>query len=98
MADDKCKCGSCFSKEMPLPEVNFSTFVMSLSSSALVHLGEVADPSTGSVSLSPVLAKHSIDILAILQDKIKNGATPEEEKLLCDLLYNLRMKYVSKTK
>ncbi|MBI9111845.1 DUF1844 domain-containing protein [Maridesulfovibrio ferrireducens] len=96
--ENNCKCGSGFSKDMPLPEVNFSTFVMSLSSSALVHLGEIPDPSTGKVEFTPVIAKQSIDILAVLQDKIKNGMNPEEEKLLCDLLYNLRMKYVAKTK
>lgn len=97
MSDDKkCGCGSEFVKDMPMPEVNFSTFVMSLSSSAMVHLGEVADPSTGKIEFSPVLAKHSIDILALLEDKIKNGISADEERLLCELLYNLRMKYVQK--
>ncbi|WP_027721636.1 DUF1844 domain-containing protein [Maridesulfovibrio zosterae] len=99
MSDDKkCGCGSEFAKEMPIPEVNFSTFIMSLSSSAMVHLGEVADPSTGKVDYSPVLAKQSIDVLALLEDKIKNGMSKDEERLLCELLYNLRMKYVQKTK
>ncbi len=99
MSDDKkCGCGSEYAKQMPIPEVNFSTFIMSLSSSAMVHLGEVADPSTGKVDYSPVLAKQSIDVLALIEDKIKNGMTKDEERLLCELLYNLRMKYVQKTK
>ncbi|WP_319764994.1 DUF1844 domain-containing protein [Maridesulfovibrio sp.] len=99
MSDDKkCGCGSEYAKDMPIPEVNFSTFIMSMSSSALVQLGEIPDPSTGRVEFSPVLAKQSIDVLAVIEDKIKNGMTKEEEKLLCDLLYNLRMKYVKKTK
>lgn len=99
MSDDKkCSCGSEYAKEMPMPEVNFSTFIMSLSSSAMVHLGEVPDPSTGTVQYSPVLAKQSIDVLAVLEDKIKNGMTADEERLLCDLLYNLRMRYVQKSK
>lgn len=98
MSDDKkCGCGSEYAKDMPIPEVNFSTFVMSMSSSAMVHLGEVADPSTGKVYFSPVLAKQSIDVLAVIEDKIKNGMTEDEERLLCELLYNLRMKYVQKT-
>ncbi|NDV22668.1 DUF1844 domain-containing protein [Desulfovibrio sp. JC022] len=98
MSDDKkCGCGSEYAKDMPIPEVNFSTFVMSMSSSAMVHLGEVADPSTGRVDFSPVLAKQSIDVLAVIEDKIKNGMTEDEERLLCELLYNLRMKYVQKT-
>ncbi|TIH16453.1 DUF1844 domain-containing protein [Marinifilum sp. JC120] len=98
MSDDKkCGCGSEYAKDMPIPEVNFSTFVMSMSSSAMVHLGEVADPSSGRVEFSPILAKQSIDVLAVLEDKIKNGMTEDEERLLCELLYNLRMKYVQKT-
>ncbi|WP_421903014.1 DUF1844 domain-containing protein [Maridesulfovibrio sp.] len=98
MSDDKkCGCGSEYAKDMPIPEVNFSTFVMSMSSSAMVHLGEVPDPSTGKVEFSPVLAKQSIDVLAVLEDKIKNGMTEDEERLLCEMLYNLRMKYVQKT-
>ncbi len=96
--DKKCGCGSEFAKDMPIPEVNFSTFIMSLSSSAMVHLGEIAEPSTGKVEYSPVLAKQSIDVLALLEDKIKNGITEDEERLLCELLYNLRMKFVQKTK
>ncbi|WP_320170743.1 DUF1844 domain-containing protein [Maridesulfovibrio sp.] len=101
MSDDKkcgCGCGNEYTKDMPLPEINFSTFIMSLSSSAMVHLGEIADPSTGKVEYSPMLAKHSIDVLALLQDKIKNGMSADEEKLLCELLCNLRMKYVQKVK
>ncbi|WP_419778721.1 DUF1844 domain-containing protein [Maridesulfovibrio sp.] len=99
MSDDKkCGCGSEYAKDMPIPEVNFSSFVMSMSSSAMVHLGEVADPSTGKIDFSPVLAKQSIDVLAVIEDKIKNGMTEDEERLLCELLYNLRMKYVQKTK
>ena len=99
MSDDKkCGCGSEYAKDMPIPEVNFSSFIMSMSSSAMVHLGEVSDPSTGKIEFSPVLAKQSIDVLAVIEDKIKNGMTQDEERLLCELLYNLRMKYVQKTK
>ncbi|HAS90028.1 MAG TPA: DUF1844 domain-containing protein [Desulfovibrio sp.] len=98
MSDDKkCGCGSEYAKDMPIPEVNFSSFIMSMSSSAMVHLGEVPDPSTGQVDFSPVLAKQSIDVLAVLEDKIKNGMTADEERLLCEMLYSLRMKYVQKT-
>ncbi len=100
MSEDnkKCGCGSEYFKDMPLPEVDFSTFVMSISSSALVHLGEVADPDSGQNVFAPHLAKQSIDILGMLQDKIKNGLTEDEGRLLCDLLSSLRMKYVQKTK
>ena len=87
------KCGgdpSC------MPKPTFSTFVLSLASSALVQLGEVPDPSTGEKRENPVLAKHTIDILSMLQDKVTNGLDVEETRLLEGLLYELRMKFVLK--
>ncbi len=79
-----------------MPKPTFSTFVLSLASSALVHLGEVPDPSTNTTAEDIALAKHSIDILTMLQDKIANGLDPDETRLLEGLLYELRMKYVGK--
>ena len=83
---------------MALPQLDFKTFLLSLSSSALVHLGEVENPESGKKEPNAQLAKHSIDIIAVLEDKIKNGMTDEESKLLCNVLYNLRMKYTSLNK
>lgn len=92
MAENKgCGCGEHLTG---LPEIDFSTFVLSLSSSALVHLGEAPDPSSGKLECQPYLAKQVIDILAMLQDKTQNGLSDEEKKLLCEMLYTLRMKYV----
>jgi hypothetical protein len=88
---DACKDNPM--KGIPL-DINFKTFILSLSSSALVHLGEAPDPTTGETAAAPHLAKHTIDILALLKQKFENGLEEEEHKLLCDLLYNLRMKYV----
>lgn len=79
-----------------LPEVNFATFVVSLSSSVLVHLGEIEDPQTGRTETSLPLARHSIDILALLQEKTKGNLTVQEEQLLNNILYDLRMRYVRK--
>lgn len=99
MADDKkCDCGQEAMKDMPLPEVTFSTFLMSLSSSALVALGEIPEPTTGKTEFMPHIAKQTIDILAMIQRKTEQGLDDEEKKLLCDLLYDLRMKYVNKVK
>lgn len=95
MAENK-QCGGCGENLMGLPEITFSTFVLSLSSSAMVHLGEAPDPSTGQLDFQPHLAKQVIDILGMLQQKTKNGLTDEEGKLLCEMLYTLRMKYVNK--
>lgn len=80
----------------PLPKPTFSTFVLSLASSALVQLGEVPDPANGATQEDLTLAKHTIDILAMLQEKIQNGLDAEEDRLLNGLLYELRMKFVLK--
>jgi len=78
-------------------EVNFSNFVLSLGTSAVLHFGEFPDPATGNQEKNLPMAKHTIDILNMLRDKTSGNLEPEEEKLLSDLLYQLRMKYVSLT-
>jgi len=78
----------------PLPEVNFSSFLLSLSSSTLLHLGEIADPQSGEKKKDLALAKQSIDIISLLKDKTRGNLTQEEEKLLDHLLYDLRMRFV----
>jgi hypothetical protein len=82
-------------EQAPLPEVTFSTFVLSLASSALVHLGEVPNPETGKTSRDDDLARNAIDLLTMLDDKTRNGLNPEESKLMRDVLYELRMKFVA---
>ena len=81
-----------------LPAVDFHTFVLSLGSSALLHLGELEHPDTGPVEKDLPLAKHTIDILAMLQDKTKGNLTQAEEKLMDSLLYDLRLRYVNASK
>lgn len=88
-----CGCG-CGSGDMP--PVTFRTFILSLSSSAMVHLGEVPDPESGQAMANLQLAKHTIDILAMLKDKTARCVTEEEGKLLDGLLYELRMAYLKK--
>ena len=97
-AAEKAVDESPCSNKMPLPQVDFSTFVLSMYSSAMVSLGEVPDPQTGKVEAHPVLAKHAVDMLAMLKDKVENGATADERRLLDSLLYELRMKFVMQCK
>ena len=78
----------------PLPEVTFSTFVFSLVSSVVLHLGEVADPGTGETRKDLDLAKHTIDIISMLKDKTKGNLTEEEQNMVDHALYDLRMRYV----
>ncbi len=78
-------------------EVNFSNFILSLGTSAVLHFGEFPDPVSGQQEQNLPMAKHTIDILNLLRDKTSGNLESEEEKLLSDLLYQLRMKYVSLT-
>jgi hypothetical protein len=76
-----------------LPAIDFSTFVMSLSHSVLVHLGDAPDPE-GNPSVNLELARQTIDLLALLQEKTRNNLTGPEEHLLEQALYDLRLRYV----
>ena len=78
----------------PLPEVNFNSLIFSLSSSALLHLGEIADPQSGQKRRDIALAKHSIDTIAMLKEKTKGNLSGEEEKFLDSILTDLRWRYV----
>jgi hypothetical protein len=77
-----------------MPEVTFSAFVMSLNTSALYLLGEIADPETGALKQDLVLAKHTIDTLHVLKEKTKGNLNEEEENMLGRFLYDLQMRYV----
>jgi len=79
---------------VPPGPVNFSTFVIGLSTQALLHLGEIANPMTNAVERDLEAAKHVIDILGILQEKTRNNLDAGEETLLSSVLYDLRMRYV----
>src|SRR5262245_33023219 len=81
-----------------LPPVDFSTFLLSLGSSAVLHLGEVEHPESGRVQKDLPMAKHTIDILSLLQAKTKGNLTGHEDKLLESLLYDLRLRYVEASK
>lgn len=85
-----------YREKTPMPKVDFITFVMSLSSSALVNLGEVPDPFTNKKEVNLELARHTIDVLGMLEEKTKGNLTKEEQEYLKSLLFELRMKYVQK--
>ncbi len=80
-----------------MPEVTFSTFVLSLASSALVYLGEVPNPETKRTDFNRELAQNTIDVLTMLEDKTRNGLAPEETKLISDVLHELRIKFVARS-
>jgi hypothetical protein len=84
--------------DLSLPEIDFSSFVFSLSTSALLHLGEVPDPVTRKIEKNLPLAKQTIDILGMLEEKTRGNLTADEAKLLENLLADLRWRYVREAK
>lgn len=88
------KPGKPAEEEASFPDLNFSTFVFSLGTSAMYHFGDFPDPVTKKAERNLEAAKQTIDILGILQDKTKGNLSEDEERLLESLLYELRMRYV----
>jgi hypothetical protein len=98
-----------------LPPANFATFVLSLSASALMNLGDIKNPATDKAEKDPVMAKHTIDIIGILKDKTKGNLKEDidiigilkdktkgnlkedEEKLISNVLRDLRLRYIKVT-
>lgn len=75
-------------------ELNFLTFCLSLASSVQIALGLVPNPHTQKIDKNLVSAKQTIDILGILQEKTRGNLDADEEKILGQILYELRMQYV----
>ena len=85
-------------KETEPFQVDFSTFIMSLTSSAFYHLGDMPDPSTGKKEVNLPAVQQTIDMLIMLREKTKGNLKEDEKKLLEQLVYELQVKYVAKTK
>jgi len=94
--DAKTKGGG--GPEETLPTLDFTTFILSLSHSALLHLGETPHPETNAVERSLPLSRQSIDLLGLLEEKTKGNLTGDEERLLTQILFDLRMRYLDLTK
>jgi hypothetical protein len=81
--------------ESKAPKLDFNAFVLSLGSSAIIHLGEAPDPTTGEKSAPNFpMAQQSIDLLALLQEKTRGNLSADEAKFLDNILYDLRLLYV----
>ena len=79
-------------------KIDFSTFIMSLASSAFYHLGDIADPETGKTETNLPAVQQTIDMLIMLKEKTQGNLSEEEGKLLEQLTYELQMKFVAKNK
>jgi hypothetical protein len=93
-ADTKADEEKDAEQDFALPEINFPTFIFSLNSSALVHLGVIEDPATNQKNKNIPMAKQTIDILGMIEEKTKGNLTDDEANMLQHILYELRMIYV----
>ncbi len=82
----------------PEPAVDFTTLIMSFASAAIVNMGRVPDPMTNTIEKNLVIAQQNIDIIHLLQEKTRGNLTPDEERLVEQVLYELRMSFISVAK
>lgn len=99
---EECACGEgkvpTREGKCVMPEVTFSAFVMSLNTSALYHLGEIKDPQTGKTEVNFDLARHAIDTLVMLQEKTKGNLSSDEEQMLKNIVYDVKLRFVRAVK
>ena len=88
----------CAGMDCPLPEINFSTFIFSLNSSVYLHLGLIGDPNTGQKTRNLDMAKQTIDIMVMLEEKTRGNLTKDEGTMIESMLYDLRVLYVKEKK
>ncbi|HTE54362.1 MAG TPA: DUF1844 domain-containing protein [Kofleriaceae bacterium] len=81
-----------------LPPLDFSTFVLSLASTAMVHLGQLPGPGDDTPERDLPAAKQAIDMLTMLDDKTRGNLDESEQKLLRSILYDLRVAFVDASK
>ena len=77
-----------------MPEITFTTFIMSFHTSALYHLGELPHPESGEKVKDMELAKHTIDTLSLLEEKTRGNLEKDEDRLLSNVIYELKMRFV----
>ena len=83
--------------ERPFPEINFTSFIFSLSTTAMYHFGDFPDPVTKETRRNLPAAKQTIDILTLLKTKTEGNLDEDEKQLLDGILYELRMRFVKET-
>lgn len=87
--DEKATMG-----DQELPPIDFLSFIMSLSTSALIYLGEIPDPVDNERKMIIPMAKQMIDLISLLKEKTKGNLTPDEEKYMENILFELRMLFI----
>ncbi len=87
-----------FSHLNDLPPANFANFVLSLASSVQMCLGLAPNPYSGKLEKDLAQAKHSLDLMGMIQEKTKGNLSKEEEQLLQVILTDLRLRFVEEKK
>ena len=83
------------SLSVPMPELTFTAFVISLASSAAIHFGDLPEPTSGKkLPVNLEGASQMIEILSLLEQKTKGNLSPEERSVLEQVLYELRVRFV----
>ncbi len=77
-----------------LPPATFETLVSTMVTQALFALGAIPDPRTGQRYENIDLARHHIDLLAVIEEKTKGNLSEEEDKMLSSTIYELRSRYI----
>lgn len=85
-------------RQAPGVSPDLASLFLMLGTSALIHLGEAPDPSTGQPAQDLTQARYAIDLLGLLKEKTEGNRSPEEGRLLDDLLYDLRIRYLQAAK
>ena len=85
----KDEAGKCV-----MPEVSFVSLVLSLNTTALFHMGELAHPESGRKVIDLDLAKHTIDTLSMLAEKTRGNLDAQENELMIKVLYELKMHFI----
>ena len=89
------KSGTAGTESPDVPAIDFSTFILSLSTTALYQMGLAPDLATGETpEPDALLARQTIDTLELLREKTRGNLDSDEEKLFDSLLYELRMRFV----
>jgi hypothetical protein len=74
--------------------IEFTTFVLGLASTALIHLGATPNPETGTSQVDLVLARETLDLISLLREKTRGNLTEDEQRVLENVLADLRLRFV----
>src|ERR1051326_182148 len=76
------------------PKIDLTTFFLSISSAAFMGLGIVPASEGGEPQVDLELARQNIDLLELMYEKTRGNRTPEEDRLIEQLLFETRMRFV----